>query len=85
MESALVCVQLQLGSTEGGDRVEGEVVEEGVQGEDGEGGLLKAGSRKKGVQHLLHLHWKDRFRYNAGAHSREGWIRGADHILTDYG
>ena len=76
MESALVCVQVQLRSTKSGNRLEGEVVQEGVQGKDGEGGLLKVGPREKGVQNLLHLQSKDRSRHNAGAHTREGWIRG---------
>ena len=76
MESALVCVQVQLRSTKSGNRLEGEVVQEGVQGEDGEGGLLKVGPRKKGVQNLPHLQWKDRSWHNPEAHTREGWIRG---------
>ena len=76
MESALVCVQVQLRSTKSGNRLEGEVVQEGVQGKDGEGGLLKVGPRKKGVQNLHHLQWKDRSWHNPEAHTREGWIRG---------
>ena len=60
MESALVCVQLHLGSTKTGNRFGSKVVEEGVQGKDGEGGLFKVGSSKEGIQHLLHLQRKDR-------------------------
>ena len=60
MESALVCVQVQLGSTKSGNGFESEVVEERVQGKDGEGGLFKVCPCKKGIQHLLHLQWKDK-------------------------